>query len=243
MKAIILSRVSMPEQKKSGLSLPAQNKRLERHIREHKLEKWKEFEFDETVYKSKRKDFSEIIKLLEKTKEPVALCCDKIDRLIRNFTMDLVRLEELRTAGKIELHFPSDNIVLHKDSPAADLFRWSIGIALAKYYSDAISDNVKRANEQKLRNGEWPGKAPCGYKNVSLNADKKWIEADPERADLVIKLFEWYATGRYSMELLRRKAKSEGLRNNSKKAGVLTKSQIDHILKNPFYYGEMRYKG
>ncbi len=37
---------------------------------------------------------------------------------------------------------------------------------LAKYYSDAISDNVKRAQEQKLRKDEWLPKAPYGYKNI-----------------------------------------------------------------------------
>ena len=29
-----------------------------------------------------------------------------------------------------------------------------MSLGVAKYYSDAISDNVKRAYEQKLRNGE-----------------------------------------------------------------------------------------
>lgn len=243
MKSLKLKRVSTPEQKKSGLSLPAQGKRVDKYCKEKKLENWKEFEFDETAYKVNRKDFSEVIKILQKAKEPVALVCDKIDRLIRNFTKDLVILEELRREGKIELHFPSDNIILTKDSPASDLFRFTIGVSLAKYYSDAISDNVKRAQEQKLRKGEWPGKAPVGFRNIDIDEDNKWIEPDPERADLVIKLFEWYAEGKYSMELLRRKAKDEGLRNNSKRAGVLTKSQIDHILKNPFYYGDMKYKG
>jgi len=243
MKSLKLRRVSTPEQKKSGLSLPAQGKRIDKYCKEKKLEDWKEFEFDETAYKVNRKDFSEVIKILQKAREPVALVCDKIDRLIRNFTKDLVILEELRREGKIELHFPSDNIILTKDSPASDLFRFTIGVSLAKYYSDAISDNVKRAQEQKLRKGEWPGKAPVGYRNIEIDEDNKWVEPDPERADLVIKLFEWYAEGKYSMELLRRKAKEEGLRNNSKRAGVLTKSQIDHILKNSFYIGDMKYKG
>ncbi len=49
---------------------------------------------------------------------------------------------------------------------AAEKFQFNISLGLAKYYSDAISDNVKRATEQKLRKGEWPGKAPYGYKNV-----------------------------------------------------------------------------
>lgn len=243
MKTILLSRVSTPEQKEANLSLPSQNIRLEKYCLDHNLEVWKVFEFDETAFKANRKEFAEVIKILNETKEPLALCCDKIDRLIRNFTQDLVTLEELRQAGRLELHFPSDNIHIHKNSPAADLFRWSIGISLAKYYSDSISDNVKRAIEQKLRKGEWPGKAHCGYKNVDLDEDIKWIEPDPARANLVIKLFEWYSTGQYSMELLRRKAKEEGLTNNTKLGNSLSKGEIDHILKNPFYYGEMRYKG
>lgn len=245
MKTIILSRVSTPEQKEAGLSIPAQNARLERYRADHELEKWKEFEIDETAYKTERKDFGEIIKILKETTEPVAILCDKIDRFTRNFTYDFVDVMNLCHSGMLELHFPSDNIVINKQSPATDLFRLSIGVTLAKYYSDTISDNVKRAIEQKLRNGEWPGKAPCGYRNIDLDekGEDKWVEPDSKRADLVVKLFEWYSTGQYSMEMLRRKAKEEGLTNNSKLGNFLSKGEIDHILKNPFYYGEMRYTG
>lgn len=242
MKTLFLERVSTPEQKEAGNSLPAQKHRLLKYGKEHDLEVWKEFEFDETAYKSDRKEFSEVMKLLQEAKEPVALCCDKIDRLIRNFTRDLVILEELRQAGMLVLHFPSDNIILHKNSPAADLFRWSIGIALAKYYSDAISDNVKRAIEQKLRNGEWPGRAPIGYRNIDLDDDKKWIEPELERADLIVKVFEWYITGQYSMRMLAKKANDEGL-TSSLNNQPMSVSKIEFILKNPFYYGEMRYRG
>ncbi len=37
--------------------------------------------------------------------------------------------------------------------------------------------------------------------------------------------------------------KKNGLINNSKSQKPVTTSQIDWILKNPFYYGEMRVKG
>ena len=63
-------------------------------------------------------------------------------------------LNKLREAGKIEIHFPSDNLFVHKNSPASDLFRLGIGVVLAKYYSDSIRDNVKRRFEQKLHDGE-----------------------------------------------------------------------------------------
>ncbi|OGM13933.1 hypothetical protein A2W15_02575 [Candidatus Woesebacteria bacterium RBG_16_41_13] len=243
MKTIILARVSTEEQKEAGNSLPAQLFRLRKYAQEHELKIYKEFEFDESAYKIQREEFSEVMEELKTSSEKMAVLCDKVDRLIRNFTADLVTLEELRREGKIELHFPSDNIILHKDSPAADLFRFTIGVSLAKYYSDTISDNVKRAIGQKIRVGNWAGKAPIGYKNVEKSDETKWVEVDLTRADTVRKLFEWYATGTLSMELLRRKAQEEGLTNNTELGKPLTKSQIDHILKNPFYYGEMRWNG
>lgn len=242
-KGVYLTRVSTPEQKDSNLSLPAQGHRIDSYGLAKGIDKWKEFEFDESAYKKNRKKFSEVIELIQESEEDVALVCDKIDRLIRNFTKDLAALEELRLSGKLELHFPSDNLILHKNSPAADLFRWGIGIALAKYYSDAISDNVKRAIEQKLRNGEWPGKAPVGYKNINLGNDKTDIISDPDRHLLIIKAFELYASGAFSMFTLRRKLKEEGLTNNTPKKGILSQGQIENILTNPFYYGMMRYRG
>jgi DNA invertase Pin-like site-specific DNA recombinase len=39
-------------------------------------------------------------------------------------------------------------------------------MALAKYYSDSIRDNVKRRFEQMLSEGIWVHRAPIGYKNV-----------------------------------------------------------------------------
>ena len=41
----------------------------------------------------------------------------------------------------------------------------------------------------------------------------------------------------------RAQAREWGLRNKTRKAGFLSASQIQHILMNPFYYGEMRIKG
>ena len=147
----------------AGNSLPSQVFRLERYARDRGLEIVYRCEFDESAYKSKRQEFERIMKLIRSHREPLALCCDKVDRLIRNFTKDLVTLEEWRRQGKIQLHFPSDGLVLHQDSPATDLFRFTIGVSLAKYYSDSIRDNVKRAFEQKLRNGEWIGPPRLGY--------------------------------------------------------------------------------
>ena len=61
---------------------------------------------------------------------------------------------------------------------------------------------------------------------------------------LVRMLFEDYAKGTDSISGdLVEKARKWGLRNKSRKGGVLSASQIQHILNNPFYFGVMRVKG
>lgn len=241
MKAIILARVSTEEQKEAGNSLPSQSFRLQKYCSERNLQILQEFNFDESAYKNRRAEFSKIVKLLSGSKEPIALCCDKIDRLIRNFTKDLATLEELRKDGKLELHFPSDNIVLHKDSPATDLFRFTIGVSLAKYYSDSIRDNVKRAFEQKLRKGEWIGPPRIGYIRSENHAGKPNHIPDPQKAHVIARMFELYATGNNSFKTIKHEMDDLGLVGKSGKP--LSVSMVAHILQDPFYYGIMVSRG
>ena len=242
MKAIILARVSTDEQKEAGNSLPAQQARLRGYIeRTERLKLDKEFIFDESAYKEHRKEFQNVIDYIISQKEVMALCCDKVDRLTRDFLVGLPALERLRRDGLIELHFPGDNLVLHKESPATDLFHFNIAVSLAQYYSNAISDNVKRSYEQKRRRGEWTGKAPIGYKNVTLDErGTKDIVFDEERAHHVRRAFELYATGNYSLKKVREQLTKDGLLTPEGKS--LAPSMIEHILKNPFYYGVARSK-
>lgn len=111
-----------------------------------------------------------------------------------------------------------------------------MGIVVAQYYSDAISDNVKRRFEQKLRDGEWIGMAPTGYKNSVNGAGKKWIEIDAFKAEGIREGFKLYASGQSSLLGVAKLWRSDyGIPANT--------SKVDQVLKNPFYYGEMRVKG
>lgn len=245
MKSIILARVSTEEQKEAGNSLPAQQARLQAYIqRNQNLQLEREFIFDETAYKEHRAEFEKIIKYVNSFKEVIAFCCDKVDRLSRDFLVGLPELEKLRRQGKIELHFPSDNLVLHKDSPATDLFHFNIAVSLAQYYSNAISDNVKRANEQKIRNGEWPARAPVGYLNTRDEVTgKASVIVDPVRSHLVRRGFELYAQGTYSMAKVAEILKNEGLTNSLPPHRPMNVNQIYIMLKHPFYIGQMDIKG
>lgn len=107
-----------------------------------------------------------------------------------------------------------------------------MSLGLAKYYSDAISDNVKQAQEQKLRKRECLGKAPFGYKNIRLENEKTTIIVDEHNSFIAKTAFELYATGGYSMELLCKKIKTDF-------GTSWFKSHLAKILQNPFYHGTM----
>jgi site-specific DNA recombinase len=236
MKAIILARVSTEEQREAGNSLPAQISRLERYCQNKNFEILHTYSFDESAYTTERSEFDRIIDLILNQKEKVAICCDKVDRLSRNvFDKRISVLYEKALSDELELHFVSDGQIITSRISAVEKFQFSISLGLAKYYSDAISDNVKRAMEQKLRKGEWPAKAPYGYKNITTPQGTDII-VDEYAMRIVQKAFELYATGAYSMDLLRAQIQKEhGI--------VWTRGYVGKMLNNSFYHGEMLVKG
>ena len=210
MKAILIARVSTEEQRDAGNSLPAQVARLERYCQSKGYEIQQVCSFDESAYTNDRSEFDRIIDLILNQQEKVIVCCDKVDRLSRNvFDKRISVLYEKALSDEIELHFISDGQIITSRISAVEKFQFSISLGLAKYYSDAISDNVKRALEQKLRKGEWPAMAPYGYKNITKDDGNTDIIVDEYEAHIVRTLYELYATGAYSMDLLRAKVKKE----------------------------------
>lgn len=237
MKAIIVARVSTEEQREAGNSLPAQVERMNRYCQNRGLEILQICSFDESAYKEERKEFDQIIDFALAQKEKIALCFDKVDRLSRNiFDKRVAQLYEKALKDEIEIHFVSDGQILNSRLSAAEKFQFNISLGLSKYYSDAISDNVKRAQETKIRKGEWLSKAPFGYKNIQLENDTTDIVINEHDASIVKKVFELYASGAYSMELLCKKIKQDF--NLSWPKGSLGK-----LLNNPFYHGTMIIKG
>lgn len=232
MKAILIARVSTEDQKEMGNSLPSQVIRLENYCRNKNLEIIKSFSFDESAYKEDRDEFDKIFDFIIKHKEKIAICCDKVDRLSRNmFDKRISALYDKALKDEIELHFVSDGQIINSNISAAEKFHFGISLGLAKYYSDAISDNVKRALEEKLRKGEYPAKAPFGYKNIRVNG-KADIIVDDFNSKILIKVFELYASGAYSMNQLLEKM------NKEYNIGW-SKGYLDVILKHKFYYGIM----
>lgn len=244
--AYLLARVSTPEQKMRGNSIPAQIERIRDYIeRNEKLTLVEEYSFDESASKQDRKKFEKFLEKITRSKKTIAICASKVDRLLRDFPTWLPKLDRLRKEGLVELHFVSDHLIVHQHSPAIDLFQFNMAVALAQYFSDSISDNTRQGLEGKILKKEWPsGNIPRGYKPIKeLVKDKmKIIDIIPDNTDakIVQHLFQMYATGLYSLHMLRDWAYKQGFRG--RRGQHPSHKLVADILQNPFYYGQMRFK-
>ncbi len=235
MKAILLARVSSREQQE-GMSIPAQERRLREYAERKGLEVDQVFAITESSTKDTRKEFQKILDQIKKSREPFALVADTIDRVQRSFKESTV-LDDLRKEGKVEIHFMREGLVLNGKSNSSDLLRWDMGVMFARSYVLQLSDNIKRSKEQSARNGVWMGLAPTGYMHTVDEKGDKAIIPDPSLAPYIRKMFELYATGNYSLARLQDELTEMGAR--TKKGKVFANSQINKILKKPFYCGIM----
>jgi hypothetical protein len=113
-----------------------------------------------------------------------------------------------------------------------------VAFGQSKYYSDNLSENVKRGIRQKIRRGEFLTIAPIGYVN---NPKTRNIEPDTIKAKIVEKIFTDYAEGNESVDSLRHRLSFLGILNC--KGELFSKSHMYFILNNPVYIGKIRHKG
>jgi site-specific DNA recombinase len=237
MKAIIFARVSSKDQEE-GHSIPSQIRRLTEYALKKNLVIAETFQITESSLKKSRKEFNAVINYINKNKGPFALIADTIDRVQRSFRETPI-LDELRKAGKIELHFYREGLVLHQCSNSSQLTHWDMGVLLASSFVRQLSDNVKRSQEHCIKNGQWVfSRPPYGYKNVTLSTGKKDVQVDEEQAPFVIRVFELYAQGNHSLQTIASRLKAESTMKTSH-GKPITARTIELILKNPFYIGMM----
>jgi site-specific DNA recombinase len=161
------------------------------------------------------------------------------DRLARN-SVDGGRVIYLLDAAKIkDLKFAT---LTFENTPSGK-FMLSILFGQSKYYSDALSENVKRGIRTKIENGWLPNMAKIGYLN---DPGTRTIVADPERFPLIRELWELMLTGAYSPRRIRDIMEERGLRTLLRKregGRPLGISSIYNVLASPFYAGLIPWKG
>jgi DNA invertase Pin-like site-specific DNA recombinase len=197
----------------------------------------REFVDVETAKESGRAGFNEMVAFIKKTASCRVVLVEKTNRLYRNLK-DWVTLDDL----DIEIHFPKENVILSRDSRSSEKFMHGIKVLMAKNYIDNLSEETRKGMHEKAQQGLWPSFAPLGYRNLQDATGKKTIEADPHSAPMIARLFEWYATGRYSLKEITRTAKDEGMVFRKSKSPI-PRATVHKILRNRIYMGEIEWKG
>jgi len=161
------------------------------------------------------------------------------DRLARN-SMDGGRIIYLLDTGQLkDLRFATFTF----ENSSQGKFMLSIIFGQSKYYSDSLSENVRRGNRTKLENGGLPGRAPLGYLNDPAS---KTIVPDPERFIAIQNMWKLMITGAYSPRRIWQIATGKWALRNKRKNGAgkpITLTGVYKIFSNRFYAGVIERAG
>ena len=167
--------------------------------------------------------------------EAQRIICWKLDRLARN-PVDSGTISWMLQQGKIQhiqtherSYYPNDNVLI-----------MSVEFGMANQFIRDLSQNVKRGLITKAEKGWYPRSVPIGYLNNPIRQAEQPIIKDPEKFDLVKRMFEPMLTGIYTPPKILEIATNEwGLRNKYNKP--ISRSNIYRIFTDPFYCGDFEF--
>lgn len=171
---------------------------------------------------------------VHESKEPIGLIAWHPDRLARNSVDGGQIIYSIDINKIVSLRFPT---FWFEPTPQG-LFMLQVAFGQSKYYSDNLSENVKRGIRQKLRRGEWPGLAPFGYVN---NPKTRTIEPEPTKSRCVTKAFEEFSQGRHTLESLGQRLSFWGVVSGTGKP--ICKATLQRMLTNKVYLGLIVHNG
>lgn len=158
------------------------------------------------------------------------------DRISRN-AGDLGKIVDLMDAGKlVEIRTYSQHFT---NNPNEKFLLMILG-SQAKLENDNRGINVKRGLRTRVEMGLWPTTPPTGYLTQKNMEKKCQVIVDPERANVIKKMFEKVADEKWSGRKVHQWLKFE---LNFKTIGNknLALGNIYRTLTNPFYYGVFEY--
>ena len=240
MKAVLFCRVSSKEQEETGYSLPAQEKLLKDYSNFNKFEIAKIFSISESASGKKQRQIFDSMVEFSKKQNIKIMICEKVDRLTRNIKDSVDINEWINKDAERQVHFVKENVVLDKDSKSNEKFIWNIKVAVAQYYIDNLSEEVKKGQKEKLAQGWLPTKPPLGYK-TSGEKGRKFHIIDTEKSKFIKRMFSLYATGNYSIKKLAETMAKDGMKSDY--GNKVIKSRIHQYLTDPFYIGKNRWNG
>lgn len=236
LRAVILNRVSSIRQE-DGFSLDAQDELNREYCKKKQLIIVQAFTFSESAGPKKiRTEFQSVLDFLKKH-EIRHLVVEKTDRLLRNF-YDYIKIEEMMQEHGLFVHFPKEGSIIHKYSNSHEKQVFGFKVLIAKGFLDNLSEETKKGLLKKVQAGGYPIRAPFGYIHDQI---EKQLRIKQPESQSIRELYETYARENISIEDLADRLNANGI--HPPRGDFWYGSTIHKILKNPVYYGDVRWKG
>ena len=169
----------------------------------------------------------------------------KLDRLARSRADDVAIHFALKQAG-VTLVSTSENI----DETPSGMLMHGIMSSIAEFYSRNLANEVTKGLTQKASVGGTVSRAPLGYRNVHVTDElgrvNRTVEIDTERAHLITWAFFRYSEGDPTLRALLNELTARGLTTRATPkwpSKPLTITGLHKLLRNPYYKGEIHYRG
>jgi site-specific DNA recombinase len=210
--AVVYVRVSTKEQTEN-LSLPTQLRACEEYCRRQGYEVLERFhEEGESAKSTDRRQLQDLLTYCRLNKGRVHfVVVFNLTRFARDTYDHFALRSHLQSLG-ISLRSAREPI----DDTSTGKLMEGVLAAFAQSDNDCRSDRTRAGMKAALELGRWTFLAPIGYLNAPRAMSKSPMP-DPERALLVRRAFEEYATGRFTKQQILKQSRAWGL---TKRAAV-----------------------
>lgn len=225
-------RVSTDKQEE--LSPDAQKRLLLDYAKKHNIIINEEFIFIENgisgKHANKRPEFQKMIGMAKSKEHPIDIILVwKFSRFARNQEESIV-YKSLLKKNNVEVISVSEPLI---DGPFGSLIERIIEW-MDEYYSIRLSGEVFRGMSENAMRGRYQCSSPLGYQ---IKDGLPVIV--PEEACIIKKIFELYVNENMGMYSIAKVLNDSGYR--TKNGGRFERRAVEYIIKNPLYYGMIRW--
>ena len=228
--AFSYARVSTAEQESKGNSKEDQKENAQAYAEEQGLTIIHTFSVTESAFNENRIGFNSMLEMA-KMYSIQHIIFKNIDRLSRN-DVDWPKCKKLAREYDLNIHLYELNKVFNASSTAEDEMFLDSTSNYAKFWSNKISQGVKRSYRNKVKRNQ-ATRAPMGY--IWDESQKNWI-FDPEYKHIIDEIMNAYDNKEYTGAKIASLLNAKGYETKPKQ-GKFHKSTVFGILKNPFYTG------
>lgn len=233
---VIYARKSTESEDRQVLSIDSQVRELQSHAARRGLRVAEVLTEAHSAKAPGRPVFGALMRRVRRG-EIQGIVCWKMDRLARNH-LDTGSILQALADGQLQEVITADRTYTRDGN---DRFMGSFELGMATKFIDDLRANVRRGNRARFQRGWINYPPPMGYMN---DLATKTVVKDPERSELVRRMWELLLTGAYRPDqILKTANETWAFRTRRRKrtgGKPLYRSTLYRMFRDPFYMGIIR---